>query len=296
MIEVLFGESEAGAMKFAKSNKEIRKACEGVTSVWGDESLLQLHKEWKSVPGTAEEVVCLPFLLDIGDLKEKVDSQYRMDLILSMYTQSGWENSEQYINELKDGIKEYVKEYDRLQKFLEEGQAIRIWYSHAAYSLCGFYWLCNQLCEDKNKVYVVELPEYRENTENNTIISYRNWSEIQAEEFSSFLELQREVSKNEQQMFAQKWAELVADNSPLRAVINNELVGVPENFYDFLIGKRLTSEPIIEARLIGEILGNYPVGVRDWWYAYRIEQMIKDGRIKVLQDSEQKYTRTICLK
>lgn len=295
MIEVLFGESEAGSMRCAKSNKKICKANDGPTYVWGDPSLLPERKDWIPIPGNAGEVVCLSFLLDVGNIQESFDSQYRMDLILSMYTQSGWEKSEEFINELKDGIRRNVKEYDRLQNFLKEGQPIRIWYSHAAYSLCGFYWLCNLLRDAENKIYVVELPEYLENAENNTIRKYHNWGEMSEEQFSSFLDLQRQVSKNERRMFGQKWTELVEDNSPLRAVINHELMGVPENFYDFLILKSITKEPVKEARLIGNILGKYPLCVGDWWYAYRIEQMIKEGRMKVLQDSEQKYTRMVCL-
>lgn len=295
MIEVLFGESEAGSMKCAKSNKKICKANDGPTAVWGDASLLPKRKDWIPIPGNAGEVVCLPFLLDVGNIQESFDSQYRKNLILSMYTQSGWDNSEEFINGLKDGIRRNVKEYERLQNFLKEGQAIRIWYSHAAYSICGFYWLCNLLRDVENKIYVVELPEYRENTEKNTIIKYNSWGELSAEQFSSFLDLQRDLSKNERRMLGQKWTELVGDNSPLRAVINHELMGVPENFYDFLILKTITKEPVKEARLIGNISGKYQICVSDWWYAYRIEKMIEDGRINVLEDSERKYTRVICL-
>lgn len=71
----------------------------------------------------------------------------------------------------------------------------------------------------------MELPEYLENAENNTIRKYHNWGEMSEEQFSSFLDLQRELSKNERRMFGQKWTELVEDNSPLRAVINHELMG-----------------------------------------------------------------------
>jgi hypothetical protein len=75
--------------------------------------------------------------------------------------------------------------------------------------------------------------------------------------------------------------------------VNGELVGVPEDFYDFLILREITETPVKEARLIGDILGKYPLQVGDWWYAFRIEQIIREGRIEVFQDSEQKYTRMI---
>lgn len=36
-------------------------------------------------------------------------------------------------------------------------------------------------------------------------------------------------------MYALEWTDLVNENSPLRAVINGKLIGVPEDFYDFRI-------------------------------------------------------------
>ena len=124
---------------------------------------------------------------------------------------------------------------------------------------------------------------------------YRNWGEIGPEEFAGFLSGERRLSHEEQSMYANAWSCLVEDNSPLRAVINGEMTGVPEDFYDFLIWKRLTGKPVKQARLIGDILGYNPLGVGDWWYAARIQHHILQGRIKVVEDSEKLYARTISL-
>lgn len=72
-------------------------------------------------------------------------------------------------------------------------------------------------------------------------------------------------------------------------------LGVAEDFYDFLIWKELTNKPIKEARLIGNIMGKYPVSKSDWWYAKRINDFIAEGKIKVAEDSEIRYARLICL-
>lgn len=187
----------------------------------------------------------------------------------------------------------YVKEMERLKKYLGNGETIRIWYSEAPYSVCGFYQLCNLLSEYENQIRIVKLPEYiiRENV----IISYKNWGNVAAEEFSGFLQYEKELSKDEIKRYRSLWSELQEDNSPLRAVINGEIMGVTEDFYDFLIWKRLTKEPIKEARLIGDILGHYPVNIGDWWYAKRINYFIEQGKIKIIEDSENKYARLICL-
>ena len=136
----------------------------------------------------------------------------------------------------------------RLKNYLEEGETIRIWYSDAPYSVCGFYHVCSILSEYDNPVRVVKIPEYI--VRGNEIISYRNWGEVAAEEFAGFLPYERELSREEVRMYRSLWMELQEENTPLRAIINGKIMSVGENFYDFLIWKELTKKPIKEARLI----------------------------------------------
>ncbi|MGN0340879.1 MAG: DUF3658 domain-containing protein [Lachnospira sp.] len=125
------------------------------------------------------------------------------------------------------------------------------------------------------------------------IFSYQSWGDVSAEEFAGFLPYEKILSQEEVRMYAGLWSDLVEDNSPLRAVINGKVISVPEDFYDFLIWKWLKNVPTKEARLIGDILGHSQLGVGDWWYARRIEYYISQGRISIIQDSENKYARLI---
>lgn len=293
MIEVLFGESEAASMKVAKNTVIIGKA-DGPTSVWlagKKKPFVRKNSGW--IEGTSKEVICLGFLLDIGDIKEEIDSKYRKNLIYSLYAQEQWGKDEELDKEMQRIGNCYCKEMKRLKKYLEDGEKIRIWYSEAPYSMCGFYHLCSILQAYKNEIRVVRLPKYR--IQSDSIISYQNWGEVAAEEFAGFLSYENGLSKEEIRMYAGLWNDLKEDNSLLRAVVNGMVIGVPESFYDFLIWKRLTKKPIKEARLIGDILGCNRVSVGDWWYAKRIDLFIGQGVIKVLEDSENKYARTICL-
>ncbi len=186
-----------------------------------------------------------------------------------------------------------VKEEERLKKYLEKGETIRIWYSDAPYSRCGFYSLCAMLQKYENEIHTVKLPEYSVRT--NSVVMYKNWGEVAAEELAAFLPGEKILSKEEIRMYAIWWSELVEDNSPLRAMVNGRLVGVQEDFYDFAIWKKLTKEPIKEAGLIGNILGNYQLSVSDWWFATRIEHFIRQEKIRIVEDSEDAYARLICL-
>lgn len=291
MIEILFGESEAASMKAAK-NTVIHMKADEPTAVFVAEKRKALQKEhggW--IEGTADEVICLGFKLDIGDIEQEVTSEYRKDLIYSLLYQEQWGKDIAMSNEILKLGNTYIEELERLKVFIKSGEHIRIWYSKSPYSICGLYFICYWMRPYNNEISMVELPEYR--TEQNTIISYQNWGDVAAEEFSHFLPYQKYISKNEKKMYAQEWTELMADNSPLRVLVNNHIVGTSEEFYDFLVWKILDEKPMKEAMLIGTILGHYPMSIGDWWYAKRIQYFIDRGLIEVLEDSENKYARLI---
>ena len=90
-------------------------------------------------------------------------------------------------------------------------------------------------------------------------------------------------------MYALERTDQVNENSPLRAVINGQLSGVPEEFYVFQIWQRITDKPEKEARIIGDILGTSQIGVGDWWYAKRIEYHIRQGNIRDAATGKQKH-------
>ncbi len=265
MIEVLFGESEAASMKATIE--------EGVIS------------------GSTDKVICLALMLDIGDIRENIDSPYRDELIFDMYAQHVYDYTEESLEEVKQIGRKYIEEHDKLIKYALEGESIRIWYSNAPYAMSGFYYVCNILKDISNEIFTVKLPEYIQIQD--AVMAYEKWGEVIPEKFSELIKYEKKMSKIEKIMFANNWLELVEDNSPLRAVVNGRLIGVPIDFYDHLIYKHLKFKHIKEVGLIGEILGYYPLGVEDWWYASRIDYMIDNNKIRIVEDSDNKYERTI---
>lgn len=285
MIEVLFAESEAASMRAAKSTVVYSKI-DGPTSVFIAGKKKPPEKEHSGwLEGNAGDVVCFGYRLDIGNIQEDIEGHYRKNLIFSLLNM---ENEKE--------TQDYADSYMQMQKlkiYLEAGESIRIWYSDAPYSRCGLYHLCNILNCYENEIYLVKLPEYV--VHGKTMCFYKNWGEVAAEEFAGFLSGERIVSKEELRMYASLWNELVEDNSPLRAIVNGKMIGVPEDFYDFMILNRITTKPIKECRLIGDIIGHNQASIGDWWYAKRIQHFIEEGLIKVLEDAEKPYARLICL-
>lgn len=285
MIEVLFGESAAESMKCAKSSRTASYSKDdGPTSVLGNRSLIPKRKKvWTAVPGTPDEVICLAFMLDIGDIRQPADSDARLEMLTHIHT---WINAKTFLH--------YKNDYKRLKELAASGSAIRIWYSHAPDAYCGLCWLCHEFRNMDIEISVIDLPKYDMHSETNIIIKYCSWNEVEHERFSEYLDREKHLTALERRMYAQEWSEASDSNSMLRAVVNGKLLSVPEEFYDFLILNRITEQPEKEARIIGDILGKTQIAVGDGWYAYRIQKMIDAERIGVAEGNEaEPYKRMI---
>lgn len=262
MIDILFGDSAAGGLKCTR----------------------EFHEE-------LSEIACLGFMADVGDISDSMFGEYRANLLCEMLYQKQWGTDPEMEEELKKLGAHYTKEAAKVKRAVERGEPVRVWVSNAPYSMCGMLWLSGLLAKNKAEVYAVELPRFTE--ENGSFVTRSGWGECEPKEFAKALRSARRVSQAELIANSMEWHRLKKENTPLRAVITDRVVSVPAEFYDFLIWKYLGDEPIKEAMLIGKILGENQLGVGDWWYAQRIEYYIKNGKIAVVEDNEQKYARVI---
>ena len=262
MIEVMFGESEAGAVKAAIRNEKSER-----------------------------DVICLGFALDVGDIQKPITGEYRSKLLYSLLYQKQWGADREMKAELKNLGNTYSEELSRLRGHIDDGEPIRIRYSSAPYSMCGLMWLCSELNGCQNTVSAVRLPNITVNGD--TAVTYSSWGEVEPNGLGRFLDWERVLSSAEIAAYAQNWNRLKYENAPLRAVVSGSVISVPASFYDFLIFKDLGDRPIREAHLIGKILNENQLGIGDWWYARRIDKLIDQKRIKIIENSPRKYERLI---
>lgn len=292
MIEVMFGESEAGSMKVAKHYKkpDFHNSAIGWFGKKPTKEEFDKMFDGKAVGGNSSEVVCIPLMLDMGDINEPIESEYRKGLILDMFTTNGI--SDRNSLDFDKVWEKYLNEIERLKNYASQGESIRLWYSDAPYSACGFYYVCNILREFNCKVSAVKLPQYMQ-LGDNLIQFYTNWGEIEAGKFCDFLHLEEELTSCEIRSFASNWVELKEERSTLRAVINGKVIGVPEDFYDHVIRKEIPDGEFIMGRLIGNIIGKHPLGIGDWWYAKRIIKMVEQGELVVVQKKKETYRQLL---
>lgn len=285
MFEVVFSDSTKGSMKMAKSYNEKSMIGGAIAYIGKKPSKCELKEKYedKAIGGSSQDVVYIGFSLDIGDISGEIDGIERQEVFHNIW---GWvdfdeKETEQFFHMQRDDL-------EKLLSVAKQGIPIRIWKSNAPFSACAFAFVCDVLRNIDCKVSVVSLPEYRE-TSNNTIVSYSNWGEISPGQFYSFLSYERELSNMEKHIQANLWEDLKAENSPLRAIVNGKLISVPEDFYDHLIINNIPDGEFVMARLIGNILGEYQLGVGDGWYALRIKKMIKENKLKIVVDKNHSH-------
>ncbi len=290
MIEVLFTESAAGSMQYAKSAKNIIGSAFGIVYTTDDgreptpeelaKEQTRVEEEHRkklknAVPmeGTARDVACFPLGLSMGSISDPLSDE-RADFIQSTVLISGPNFSDIGKTEV-DTARESLK---KVLAAIDDGEPVRIWTSRNPDELCGFCHFLTLLPKNAD-IRVVELPEYE--VRENELLTYSGWGEVDALEMGAFQRLERPLTDNERRYFAGLWRELVRENGPLRAVVNGRLCTVGEDFYDSFILRELEQEPerFHEGRLIGRILGRYQLGIGDSLIALRLEEYISRGML-----------------
>ncbi|MGN0980563.1 MAG: DUF3658 domain-containing protein [Candidatus Avoscillospira sp.] len=310
MIEITFSDSACGGLKMAMGfgKGPYKSGCIGVIVSHEDgspateaeieaarrEAEEQARKDWEqAVPmdGRASDVFGFPLALSMGDISEDVPGPQRQRELRRLYDsvfpgepgRAFWTGLEENLKTVRDRA--------------ASGEDVRIWYSDNPDELCGLYWFLTQLPKTHGRVWLLKLPDWEVRADG-TMAEATGWGEVAPGEFGRYLPLQKAAPEIFCRRCAARWKELQEENAPLRAVVSRWLTGVPEDFYDHFIRREIDAEqPVFqEARLIGNLLGKYPLGVGDFWMALRIEEMLRQGRLQAVTEAradEPVYWRTL---
>ena len=305
MLDIVFGDSACGSLKAAQyygkgayqggisyigfGFSDGEKPTGEETEKFRREFEAKEKAEWeRAVPmgGNACDVFGLDFILSVGDISDNepgVLRQQTMEWLWSIYPEDMGTNA---THELMKAAAEALQiVYGRVS----EGESLRIWYSNQPDEMCGLHWFMAQLvrlempCEN---IYVVRLPEW-EVDENGAVIRHSGWGGIKPADWHRYSTLQEKVTPERCKGLARHWQQLQRENAPLRAVLNGQLVSVLETIYDDFILREIEAADVVfhEARIIGEVLGKYNLGIGDAWVALRIEKMICDGFLEPVTEA-----------
>ena len=300
MIEVVFSESAAGSLSVAAGKNHIGGVSSAIImNTEGDseipcqdeiEKMLRESEErerlnWENaIPLDVErkDILSFPLALSIGSITEEEIGKQREETLQNLVSF--------YPDEEKEAAEEMQetarKNLDNLLIRAQEGEAIRVWSSDLPDEACGFCWLVDQLkpigFENLDITYV-ELPDYHMMPDK-TVVIYSGWGEVAPHQWGHLALLGEKVPANYMHALSFRWEQLKRENATLRAVVNRQLVSVPDTFYDAFILRELEAQEdeFMEAVLIGKVLGKYSLGISDGLIALRIEQFIKEGKLEVI--------------
>ena len=182
-------------------------------------------------------------------------------------------------------LKRANKAQKTLRNFLLKGQEIRLWLSNNANDRCGLYWFCNLAKDYESKIFVVSCPGYEYDDIKDKATENRNWASFSNPYFmAEFAKESRTLNKNEISAYSQTWGYIVKENAPLRILVDDSIIGVKESFFDDIILGFVSDEPKSQASVMGEILGKWQGGCDAAFISERIEHLIGNNKIKVVEE------------
>lgn len=236
-------------------------------------------------PGANIQSLWLEF--DVGDIGSLPDTGCRKGVMLSILEGPEGEDA-------KDPLRAVWKFNNQALKALvgaSAGETVRIWWSDSPAETCGFYFAVSLLEHSDARIRSVKLPSYFEEGEN--ICVHDSLKSLDPEMFKKLVPLERDVSPALRRAIARRWGELVAENAPLRAVVNGRLVSAPADFYDHTLRRYFKDGEFTVAQAIGRALGMCQLGLGDWLYARRLRHMIEEGELEVVKPDKNFYLTSV---
>ena len=300
MLDIVFGDSACGSLKLAQHFGEgkYNSGCIGIILDKEDateEELRQAQqhaeeesrREWENAQpmgGNPGDVYGFGLGLSVGDISEDMPGTARRRVLCELVhfplsLPGIMEQIDRTMESTEKGLKTVLNRS-------AEGEQVRLWYSDQPDEMCGFYWMTAQLNSLKDRcgpISMVELPAY-EQMDDGTIVTRNGWGDVSPGEWYKFLSLEQPMSLAFRRSITAQWRSLQEENAPLRAVLNGHLVSAPADFYDSFIRRELAraSDEFHEARIIGNIIGRFQLGIGDGLIANRIETIIKSGELEIV--------------
>lgn len=183
----------------------------------------------------------------------------------------------------RDKIKRDQKE--RFKKIIDaakSGEQLRIWFASSPCSKCGYYHLIYELRDFNCDISVVEMPKeagIKRAGDN-------SWGEVNVWDIEKYIPLTHNLARAERQRIADLWKKLAKENAPLRLNINGVITSVPEDYLDEEILSYAPKGQYKLGRHIAECLVRCTHGLSDGFYAGRIIQLARQGKLRMVNEQK----------
>ena len=223
-----------------------------------------------------------------GDIVAKQERLFAESLLLHFPNTDPQEIERNY----KKNLKKARRCFQNLEERLQSGESIRVWVSNTAHDRCNLCWLCHFAKDYPAKILVVTCPGYEFNERTQQYIENRNWASFSNLDFmASYAKNAVELTASEVESYSTQWKKLVEVDSPMRVLIDDYIVNVPEDFFDAIILRQIDKTPKSQSRIIGDLLAELQ-GVDTNFLLSRINFLIKSDKVKICELKTDAYGST----
>lgn len=309
MLEVCFNDSVKGSLSYAqRCDSSKRASAFGVITdkkgVFAFFEKLKAIKEYKkrqavlekiAIPlgGKREDIVGICFGLSKDDISATISLEDcpRKDYIRSIFF------FDRHNENIDIDIEYCMNEFwtnciNDLEKLKLNPPQIRVWLDHTPDAQCGLFLLADLLKDSQTEIHIVELPN-KVTREDNVIVEYRSWGEVEPERYGTFLNCEKVLTQNDIFDLANKWQQLKTENSALRVIENDLVMSADINYYDDFIRKEFPKDTCKIATIIGNALGKQKILTGDVFIAKRIQEFIKHGELNIICNEKDGFYGTV---
>ena len=269
MIELIFRDSSAGCLSYAKSMKHGQEI-KDTSMLRRSGYTIPTHWPGLSMDGSPEDVAPLWLSLDIGVLDNAETREgTRLSVLKTLYGDS-------------PGVAEEIagmncKTLGRLEKARKTLEPIRVWLSeNDPAEVCGLLFICHLF--RKSSVPLSAVFVSRQTVFDGKARQYLSTGNIFPEDFGSLAQLEEPLVPVQVKACAALWEQLVKENAPLRAVVNGRVMSVREDFYDAVLRSNIPDGDFMAAVAIGGTMIRVP-GVSAQWLLMRLQAMADAGAL-----------------
>ena len=251
MIELIFRDSSAGCLSYAKSMKHGQEI-KDTSMLRRSGYTIPTHWPGLSMDGNAE-----------------TREGTRLSVLKTLYGDS-------------PGVAEEIagmnrKTLGRLEKARKTLEPIRVWLSeNDPAEVCGLLFICHLF--RKSSVPLSAVFVSRQTVFDGKARQYLSTGNIFPEDFGSLAQLEEPLVPVQVKACAALWEQLVKENAPLRAVVNGRVMSVREDFYDAVLRSNIPDGDFMAAVAIGGTLIRVP-GVSAQWLFMRLQAMADAGAL-----------------
>lgn len=232
----------------------------------------------------SKDVISFRFDLDHGYLTDDIivrQERMHAENLRCFFAQISDEEIE---NAYQRGLENTHSKLITLEKYLKDGESIRLWISSTANDRCCLYWFCDYISNYLNDIFIVMCPGFEPGKKNGDYLEIKSWASC---DNAGFLyecsSSSRPVCPKERVLYADLWKRIVQENMPLRVLINNSIVSTTEDFFDRAVLSFIDEKPIPQSEIMGKASDKWKIYNVNF-VAKRIEALIEKGYVRIYEN------------